>query len=237
MRATDREGRLLAAFATLADTLVADYDVVELLQLLVETCSDLLDVSAAGLLLADPRTGTLDLVASTSEESRIVETLQLAAEAGPCIEAFRTGEAVSMSDIETDPRWPEFRVSAIEEGFAAVHAVPMRLRSTTIGALNLFSADRGELPPHDIQAAQALADVATIGILHERSFRATDLLREQLQGALNSRVVIEQAKGVIAHMHELDMDEAFQRLRSYGRSHQRPLGDVARAVVERSLQL
>jgi len=237
MRATDRDERLLAAFATLADTLVADYDVVELLQMLVDTCSEILDVAAVGLLLADPQSGTLDLVASTSEESRIVETMQLGAEAGPCIEAFRTGEVVAVPDIANDSRWPEFRATTLEQGFASVHAVPMRLRTTTIGALNLFGTSPGDLDPRDRQAAQALADVATIGILHERSFRATDVLREQLQGALNSRVVIEQAKGVIAHMHGVEMDEAFQSLRGYARSHREPLGDVARAVVERTIQI
>jgi GAF domain-containing protein len=224
---------LLDAFAALADTLVADYDVVEMLQVLVDTCRDLLDVTAVGLLLADPDTGILDLLASTSEESRIVETLQLGAEAGPCVECFRSGRPVTVPDIEaTADRWPEFRASAGEQGFRSVFAIPMRLRDQTIGALNLFRADPGSLNEHDLRAAQALADVATIGILHERTFRANDVLRDQLQGALNSRVAIEQAKGVLAHRHQVDMDQAFQMLRSYARANRIPLAATARGVVE-----
>ncbi|MCU1474084.1 GAF and ANTAR domain-containing protein [Amnibacterium sp.] len=238
MTETSREVALLDAFATLADTLVADYDVVEMLQVLVDTCRDLLDVTAVGLLLADPDSGVLDLVASTSEESRIVETLQLGAEAGPCVECFRTGLPTIVPDIaETGDRWPEFRSSAAEQGFRGVFAIPMRLRDQTIGALNLFRAEAGELNEHDLRAAQALGDVATIGVLHERSFRANDVLRDQLQGALNSRVAIEQAKGVLAHRHEVDMDEAFRMLRSYARSNRLPLAAAARGVVERRIRL
>ncbi|HEY0374943.1 MAG TPA: GAF and ANTAR domain-containing protein [Amnibacterium sp.] len=238
MTGTSREVALLDAFATLADTLVADYDVVEMLQVLVDTCRDLLDVTAVGLLLADPDGGTLDLVASTSEESRIVETLQLGAEAGPCVECFRTGRPMTVPDIDaTGDRWPEFRASAAEQGFRGVFAIPMRLRDQTIGAMNLFRSETGELNEHDLRAAQALADVATIGILHERSFRANDVLRDQLQGALNSRVAIEQAKGVLAHRHEVDMDEAFRMLRTYARSNRLPLAAAARGVVERRIRL
>lgn len=238
MSATSRETGLLEAFAILADTLVADYDVVEMLQVLVDTCRDVLDVTAVGLLLADPDGGTLDLVASTSEESRIVETLQLGAEAGPCVECFRIGASMLVPDIEaTGEQWPEFRASAREQGFRGVFAIPMRLRDLTIGALNLFRAEQGELNEHDLRAAQALADVATIGVLHERIFRANDVLRDQLQGALNSRVAIEQAKGVLAHRHEVDMDEAFRMLRTYARSARLPLAAVARGVVERRISI
>jgi GAF domain-containing protein len=231
-----REEALLEAFATLADTLVAGYDVVDLLQSLVETCADALDVTAVGLLLVDPDSGTLDVVASTSEETRIVETMQLGAEAGPCIECFRTSAVVSVPDIGRAPdRWSAFRDSALQLGFAAVAAVPLHLRTETIGALNLFSDQVGELNGRDVRAAQALADVATIGILHERAVRAGDVLRDQLQGALHSRIVVEQAKGVLAQTHDVGMDEAFRMLRSYARERQRPLADVARALVERSL--
>jgi hypothetical protein len=231
-----RERALLEAFATLADTLVAGYDIVDLLQTLVETCADSLDVTAAGLLLVEPDSGSLDVVASTSEETRIVETMQLGAEAGPCIECFTTSRIVSVPDIaEVPARWSAFRDSAVGLGFAAVAAIPMRLRSETIGALNLFSDRVGELNDRDLLAAQALADVATIGILHERTVRASDVLRTQLQGALNSRVVIEQAKGVLAQTHDVGMDQAFSMLRSYARERQRPLAEVAGALVDRTL--
>ena len=238
MSETTREQGLLDAFANLADTLVGGYDIVDMLQLLVDTCRDLLDVTAVGLLLADPEGDQLELVASTSEESRIVETLQIGAEDGPCVESFRTGEPVGVPDIAaTRNRWPDFAESAAEQGFGGVFAIPLRLRSITIGAMNLFRAEPGELNERDLRAAQALADVATIGILHERSFRANDLVREQLQIALNSRIVIEQAKGVVAHRHDVDMDEAFRMLRTYARSNRVRLVETARAVVERRIRI
>jgi GAF domain-containing protein len=238
MSRTDREEALLNAFAALADTLVADYDLVELLQLLVDTCRDLLDVSAVGLLLADPETGALELLASTSEQTRIVETMQLAAEAGPCVTCYREGRPVNVPDITayaTD--WPDFARSALEQHFHGVFAIPMRLRSATIGTMNLLRTERGDLNQADLRAAQALADVATIGILHERTLRAGDVVREQLQGALSSRTLIEQAKGVLAYRHGVDMDEAFRILRTHARSQQTPLIETARAVVERRLTL
>jgi GAF domain-containing protein len=231
-----RERRLIETFAQLADTLVDDYDILELLQQLVDTCSSLFEVEAAGLLLADPDTGELDLVASTSEASTIVETMQLGAVAGPCIEAFRTSKIVQVQDIEDAPdAWQDFRDTALEQGFRAVSAIPMRLRTVTIGALNLFATEPRHLNDRDLRAAQALADVATIGILHARTAEAADLLRDQLQTALSSRIVIEQAKGVLAHTHGIDMDAAFALLRNHARTNRRPLAEVAKALVDRRL--
>jgi transcriptional regulator with GAF, ATPase, and Fis domain len=236
MNDVEREAALVDAFAALADTLVADYDVVELLQTLVDTCVALLDVTAAGILLADAESGRLELLASTSEESRLVETMQLAAEAGPCIECFHTGSIVSVPDIEARGNdWSDFGERALEQGFFSMYAVPLRLRQATVGTLNLFRGDVGELNERDTRVAQALADVATIGILHERDFRATDLLRQQLQVALSSRVVIEQAKGVLAHTHGISTDEAFAMLRQYARSNRRQLAQVAQELVQRTL--
>jgi transcriptional regulator with GAF, ATPase, and Fis domain len=238
MSRTSREEALLNAFAALADTLVADYDVVELLQLLVDTCQNLLDVNAVGLLLADPATGALELLASTSEQSRIVETMQLAAEAGPCVACYREGLPVNVPDISTQAAdWPDFAESAIEQGFHGVFAIPMRLRAATIGTMNLLRTQSGDLNQADLRVAQALANVATIGILHERSLRASDAVRQQLQEALNSRTVIEQAKGVIAYRNDVDMDEAFRLLRTHARSHQTSLVETARGVVERRITL
>ncbi|WP_291054257.1 GAF and ANTAR domain-containing protein [Herbiconiux sp.] len=229
-----RDKRLIEAFATLADTLVDDYDIVDLLQTLVEICDGVLDVEASGILLADEE-GELELMVSTSEESRLVEVMQLGAEAGPCIECFRTGEAVSVVVADAPPEWIRFREAAHEQGFASVQAIPMRLRESVIGTLNLFRASSDVLAPGDLMAAQALADVATIGILHERSLRETDAVRDQLQKALNSRVVIEQAKGVLAHTHGISPDEAFGVLRQYARSHQLSLGAVADDLVNRRI--
>ncbi|MFK3671444.1 ANTAR domain-containing protein [Leifsonia aquatica] len=237
MSAPGREQDLMQAFAHLADTLVADYDVVDLLQNLVDSCRDLLDATAAGVLLADS-SGYLDLIASTSEASRLVEVMQLAAYAGPCIESFSTGTVVSVPDISRTPdAWRLFREKAIEQGFAAVDAIPMRLRETTIGTLNLLRAEPGPLSENDRVAAQAFADVATIGILHERTLAESEQIREQLQYALNSRIVIEQAKGVIAHTHGIPIDDAFTVLRSYARSHQQGISTVAQAVVDRTVEL
>jgi GAF domain-containing protein len=232
-----RDGRLLQTFVALADTLVDGYDVVELLQMLVETCKDMLDTSAAAILLADAN-GELDVVASTSEASRLVEMIQLSAEAGPCIESFRTGKVVSLPDIATaPPEWSRFRESALAQGFESVHAVPLRLRDQRIGTLNLLRSSTGELEAQDQLTAQAFADVATIGIVHERSLRETSMLSEQLQAALSSRIVIEQAKGVVAFTRGVPIDDAFTLIRNYARSHQHRLGDVAARIVDRSLTL
>lgn len=237
MTAPGREQDLLQAFAHLADTLVADYDVVDMLQNLVDSCRDLLDATAAGVLLADA-SGELDLIASTSEASRLVEVMQLSADAGPCIESFSTGTVVSVPDITHTPdAWRLFREKAIEQGFAAVDAIPMRLRETTIGTLNLLRAEPGPLSENDRVAAQAFADVATIGILHERTLAESEQIRQQLQNALNSRIVIEQAKGVIAHTHGIPIDDAFTVLRAYARSHQHGISTVAQAVVDRTVEL
>ncbi|MET4640103.1 GAF and ANTAR domain-containing protein [Mycetocola sp. 2940] len=230
-----REGQLVDAFATLADTLVDDYDAVELLQTLVDNCRDLLDVTAAGILLTNSD-GELEVVASTSEASRLVEVMQLSAQAGPCVECFITGETVSVPEISKAPdKWVAFRESAARQGFASVYALPMRLRETTIGALNLLRAETGELNDRDVRAAQALADVATIGILHARSLRESDAVRDQLQRALNSRIVIEQAKGVLSQTHNVSTDEAFTLMRLYSRSHGLLLSSVAEKLVSRSL--
>jgi GAF domain-containing protein len=232
-----RDDRLLSTFAKLADTLVADYDVVDLLQLLVDSCRELLDVSEAGILLADEG-GELELVASTSESSRIVETMQLAAEQGPCIESFRGGTVVSVPDIAASAeRWRTFAQGAAEQGFLSAFAIPMRLRDTTIGTLNLLRRELGDLESEHQLAAQAFADVATIGILHERSLRESAILAEQLQSALNSRVLIEQAKGVVSQTRGIPIDEAFTVIRNYARSHQTGVSAVAAQIVDRRLTL
>ncbi|MFE5670813.1 ANTAR domain-containing protein [Agromyces sp. NPDC056523] len=235
MTDSSRQERLLDLFASLADTLVADYDVVELLQTLVESCQDLLDVAAAGLLLAD-EDGQLEVIASTDEESLLIETIQLSAEAGPCIDSFLTASVISVPDIAAAPtHWRRFKAAALEGGFASTYAIPMRLRDITIGSLNLLRTQLGELNRPDMRAAQALADVATIGILHQRSMRASDTTRQQLQRALNSRVTIEQAKGVLAHVHGMSPDEAFALLRGYARNQRLPLSTVADRVVRLEL--
>ncbi|WIB11699.1 GAF and ANTAR domain-containing protein [Curtobacterium sp. MCPF17_052] len=232
-----REQRLVDTFVTLADTLVDDYDVIELLQLLVGKAADLFDVNAAGIMLAT-RTDELELVASTSERSNLVGIMQLDAGEGPCIEAYRTGKVVTVgSTAELADRWPAFAAASQLFGYASVHAIPLRLRNETLGSMNLYREQPGALGEDDIVAAQALTDVATISILQQRGLEQATIARTQLQRALDSRVVIEQAKGFLAQTHEVDMDQAFALLRSYARSHQTPLADTARQVVERTLSI
>ena len=230
-----RERRLSAAFVTLADTLVDDYDIVELLHELVEKCTELLGVDAAGLMLADAD-GRLQVVASTSEQAERLEATQVAAGEGPCIEALTTGDAVSVDDLETiREKWPDFYELAVTEGIRSVHAIPLRLRSKTIGAMNVFSTRIGQLDDNDLLTARALADVATIGILQERLIRESTLVTEQLQYALESRVVIEQAKGVLAQATSTGLDQAFVTIREYSRRNRRSVRSVAEALVGRSI--
>ena len=237
MSSRTREQELLRTFANLADTLVEGYDVVELLQLLVDSCQQFLDTTAAAILLADAD-GELDVIASTSEASRLVELIQIGAESGPCVESFTTGMFVSLPDISQSPeRWSRFRDGAIAQGFASVHAFPLRLRETRIGTLNLLRDTVGDLDPDDQAAAQAFADVATIGILHERSIRESHILAEQLEHALQSRVVIEQAKGVVAYTRGVPIEEAFSLIRAYARANRVGISQVAAMLVSRRLTL
>ncbi len=237
MNHDSRETQLLQTFATLADTLVTGYDVVDLLQVLVDRCQTLLDATAAGILLAD-HFGDLELVASTSESANVVETMQISADAGPCIDSFTTGRTVSVADIREVPAaWHQFRDSALAHGYLSIHALPLKLRDTTLGTLNLLRTAPGELPERDMIAARALADVATIGILQERAIRETDTVRQQLQNALNSRVVIEQAKGVVAYRHSITPEDAFDVIRRYARANNLTISHVASALVERTLTI
>jgi len=226
-------GELLSdAFVELADTMVADFDVIDFLHVLTQRSVQLLDASAAGVLLADPR-GELRVVAASTEAVRVLELFQLQNDQGPCLDCFRTGQPVAAADLTAAGQtWPQFAAAAREAGFAAVHAVPMRLRAQIIGALNLFRATPGTLSQEDLRVGQALADVATIGLLQERSTRRSEILHEQLQGALNSRVTIEQAKGKLAERLGLDMDQAFTMLRDYARSRNLRLSDLAQAFID-----
>ncbi|WP_017589771.1 GAF and ANTAR domain-containing protein [Nocardiopsis ganjiahuensis] len=232
---TRREADLVGAFVQLADTLVDDYDVPEVLHQLATHCVNLLGVSAAGLLLSDQR-GSLQVVASSNERTRLLELFQLQADEGPCVDSFRTGETVAVADLSTARgRWPVFTPQAVEQGFRAVHAVPLRLRGDLIGTLNLFNQHPGALSSDDVKVARALADIATIGILQERMIRHGEVLTEQLQGALNSRITIEQAKGLLAHAGGLDMEQAFQALRRFARARHTGLSDIAHRLASGEL--
>ncbi|MFC5922970.1 GAF and ANTAR domain-containing protein [Micromonospora vulcania] len=230
------EIRLSDVFVELADTLVDDLDVLDFLHVLTERCVQLLGVSAAGLLLTDQK-GALQVVAASSERTRLLELFQLQTDQGPCLDCFHSGQPVSVADLPIGGRWPRFTAAAAEVGFAAVHALPMRLRTEVIGALNLFDVQPGALDADKLRMGQALADVATIGLLQQRAIERGDILTEQLQTALNSRVLIEQAKGVLAERLQVDVGEAFVLLREGARRHNRRLSDVARAIVDGTEQL
>jgi len=223
--------QLADVFVEMADTLVDDFDVIDFLHVLAERCVQLLGVSAAGLLLTDQQ-GALQVVAASSERTRLLELFQLQTDQGPCVDCFRTGQPVSVTDLPSAGRWPRFTAAAADVGFAAVHALPMRLRKEVIGALNLFDTNPGALDADKIRIGQAVADVATIGLLQQRAIHRRDLVTEQLQTALNSRVLIEQAKGVLAERLHVDVAEAFTILRGGARSHNRRLSDLAQAIVD-----
>jgi len=234
---TQRETLLSRAFVDVADTLVADFDVVDFLTVLTTRCVELFELAEAALLLADPPRG-LRVAASSSHEMQVLELFEIQNDDGPSVDCYRTGQPVECTDLHTAlVRWPRFARKALDSGWLSAHALPMHLRKERIGALTLLRAEPGPLPTSDLVAAQALADVATIGLLQHRAAEEHRLLAEQLQYALHSRVAVEQAKGALAEHTGLDMDRAFAALRQYARNHNLGLVDVAHAVVERRLPL
>jgi GAF domain-containing protein len=233
-----READVVRSFVEMADTLVDDYDVVDLLTGLADRCVSLLGASAAGVMLASPA-GSLGLAASSSEAMRLLELFELQAQEGPCLDAFRTGELVQLGNLEPGGpgagRWPSFSAAAREAGFCSVIALPLRLRDVVLGALNLFSAAGTPMAEADVIVARGFADIAALSIVQHRVSEEAQRLNEQLSAALTSRVVIEQAKGVIAERATLDLAEAFSRLRAYARRHNLRLTDVAQAAVDGTL--
>lgn len=235
-----RESQIVDTFLALTDTLVSDFDALDMLTMLAERCVELLDVSAAGIILTGGESGGLSVAAASSERSRLLEVFAVAIDAGPCVDCARTGEPVIVSDLTTDDatrRWPRFVAGARDAGFRAVHALPMRCRDQVIGELALLHTDRHTLTGPDARLGQALADAATIGLLHERALRHAETVQEQLQSALDSRVIIEQAKGVIATQGAIGTEEAFTILRGHARNHGQRLSELARSVVDGSVDL
>lgn len=226
-----RERKLGRAFVALADTLVAGYEVGDFLQMLCERVADVFDVDAVGMLL-EAADGTLRLTAASTHESRALDLFEAQAEEGPCYEAYTRGEQILEEDLETaSVGWERFRLLALDAGFRAVYAFPMRLRDHRLGAINMFRTSSGPFDEADVHWAQALADVATIGVLSERQLQRSEQRTEQLERALSSRVLIEQAKGALAERVDCAPEEAFDRMRGYARSHQRSLRDVCREVI------
>ena len=226
-----REQRLAEVFVELADTLVEEFDVVDLLQTLTERCVELVDTDAAGLMLDDQR-GNLRLIAHTHESVHLLELFELQQREGPCLDCFATGRVLANLDLATAvDRWPVFTRAAREIGFGTSHAVPLRLRRQVIGVLNLFTNGRRFLSDEDLAVAQGLADIATIGLLHERALRDQVTISEQLQTALHSRILIEQAKGVLSAQTGTSVEAAFALLRTHARRTGQPLTALAGAVV------
>ena len=230
-----REQRLAGVFVELADTLVDDFDMIDFLHTLTERSVELLQADAAGLILADPQ-DQLHVLASTTDQARVLELFELQNSEGPCLDCFVTGQPVVNIDLaEVEARWPRFHAATTAAGFRSVHALPLRLRGQVIGAMNLFCRDQSNLSDDDIAVGQALSDIATIGLLQERTVRRGEIVAEQLQGALNSRILIEQAKGVLAERAGIGVDAAFAVLRTYARRNGRHLSAVAAAVIDGSL--
>jgi GAF domain-containing protein len=226
--------RITKTYIELADTLVVGFDIVDFLHTLTERCVELLEVDAAGILLADVR-GTLNLMAASTEQARLLELFQLQNEEGPCLDCFRSGQPVDSVDVTADDRrWPRFAAAARERGFAGVYAVPMRLRDQTVGAMNLFRHQPKPIPAEVAAVAQSFADVATISILQVRALQHREQLVEELQTALNSRIVIEQAKGILSARRQVGIAEAFTLMRAFARNHNQLLADVAMAIINRS---
>jgi GAF domain-containing protein len=232
----DREIAIVDAFVYLSDTLVADYDVIEFLHFLTERCVEFSAVDEAGVMLAAP-SGLLQAVASSSERSRLLELFELQNRDGPCLDAYRSGTVVSSDDLALDSdRWPTFAPQALDVGFRAVHSVPLKLRDEVIGALNLLRVEPGGISERDAKVLRALSDIATVGILQERLSQVPSRA-SGLQTALASRIFIEQAKGILAERNDLQIDEAFVRLRTYARHNGLRLTDVATGVINRTIDL
>lgn len=232
---TSREQLLATTFVDLADTLVADFDVIDFLHTLASRSVELLDVDAAGIMLADPD-GGLHVMASSAEEARLLELYELQNDEGPCLDCFRSGRPVARDDLPAmRASWPAFTEQLQGLGFHSAQALPMRLREQTIGALNLFRLEPGLLSEADLGIGQAMADVATVGLIQERSIAASELLATQLQTALTSRVQLEQAKGMLAQRTGLPLGQAFQLMRDYARNRGRRLSDVAAQIITGAL--
>jgi hypothetical protein len=232
---TSREQLIATTFVDLADTLVADFDVIDFLHTLATRCVALLDASAAGIMLADQR-GGLQVLASSTEEARLLEFYELQRNEVPCIDCFRSGRAVARDGLPAmRAAWPVFTERLQELGFRSAQALPMRLRDETIGVLDIYRSEPGPLTEADLRIGQAMADVATVGLLQERAIAARERLAIQLQTALSSRIQLEQAKGMLAERTGLPMDQVFQVMRDFARGNNRRLSEVAARVIDGSI--
>jgi len=235
-RSLTREALTATAFIELVDTLVTDFDVIEVLTGLTGRCVELLGAAAAGVLLADSA-GTLRVIGASSEQINLLELFQVQNDEGPCLDSYTTGIVVINADMTAGSAWPTFAIESITAGFPSVCAIPLRLKNVVLGCLNLFMSEPVGLPATDVALAQSLADVASIAIMQDQAMRDSAIREVQLQHALQSRIAIEQAKGMIAEHGRVDMEGAFQRLRSYARNNNRGLTEVAEDIARGALSV
>lgn len=229
-----REQSLLRVFVDLADTLTRDFDLPELLYRVAGHCTSLVAAAAAGVLLSSPQ-GGVSLVAASSERSEDVELLQLRVGSDPCLEAMAAGVSVRVPDLfAARARWPAWAPVALGAGFGSVYATPMTLHGDTVGVVTILAVSPGALSDDDLEVVRALTHIATIGILQQRALHQTELLADQLRAALNSRVVIEQAKGVISGRSALDVstERAYLLLSDYAQRTSTTIGVVSQAVID-----
>ena len=236
LETSQRQSLTCATFVEIVDTLVGEFDVIDVLTLLTSRCVELLNAAAAGILLADA-SGHLRVIGASTEQINLLELFQLQNDEGPCLDCFKTGRIVSHSDMSKDSSWPNFAAESVKANFPSVCAVPLRLNNVILGCLNLFLSEPVPLSPDDIILAQALADVASIAIVQDQTTRQAAVRENQLESALSSRIVIEQAKGMIAERDGIDMDQAFIKLRSWSRNNNRKLTDVAKQLVAGDLNM
>ncbi len=236
MTSTARERRLIETFLALTDTLTGEFDTVDFLTMLAERSTDLLGVSATGVVLTDGR-GGLSVAAGSFRRSELREVFAAATEAGPCRDCVDSDAPVSAADLRDTDRWPRFRAAAAAAGFAAVHAVPMRSHERAIGAVTFLHDEPRRLDAADARLGQALADAATIGLLHEQAARRAETVAQQLRSTLQNRVILEQAKGVVAAQGDVSPADAFTILRAHALSQGLHLSDLARGVVERTVDV
>jgi len=230
LRSVNRQALTATALVEIVDTLVSDFDVIDVLTVLTARCVELLEAAAAGILLAD-NTGRLRVIGASTEQIQLLELFQIQNDEGPCLDCFNTGRVVLNDHLDTVSPWPQFAAESVRAGFPSVCAVPLRINDVILGCLNLFMSDPVPLSGADVALAQALADVASIAIMQDQAIRDAAIRERQLQHALNCRIAIEQAKGVIAEHDGVDMDDAFSRLRAFARTHNRRLTETAEAVV------
>ena len=242
LRAPYREDRLVdhrklsLVLAEFARTLLTEYSVWDILEQLGERVTEVLPVDGAGVMLEDDQ-GVLRFASASDERVAVIESLQIEVGEGPCLLAYQTGVPVLAPDLGVDSPFPKFAECALDHGLWAVFAFPMKVRDTCIGAINLYRSAPGPLEHDDVEAGTSLSDVATAYVVNSRTLSHANTLAEQLQYALDARIVIEQAKGKLSERLGIDPSDAFELIRRVARSRHRPVRDIARDVMDETLRL